>query len=311
MLHHYICSASEDCCERDPATSQRRRRLRGGERRGPCPCAQAGRPSPGPLSRPVSASRSGWNSSRPFLPVAALSASVSACQGSSDQSSVSATPPRPRPAAARHGRAPAARSRRASTGEPVGEIATGARGCGAAAANPPRSRRRGRRSATAAIIELVEQPGVEQLDLVRVEMRRRPAEMREVEARRRARRGWRPARPAATCRSARAATAAPSARRPPRADARRRRSRAASTACPRPRPAAPRARTAAARRPAPRTSAICDGAVRDMVLAAHDVGDAKVDVVDHARQQVEPAAVLAPDDRVAEQLRDRTSARRG
>ena len=38
-----------------------------------------------------------------------------------------------------------------------------------------------------------------------------------------------------------------------------------------------------------------DGAVRDMVLAAHDVGDAKVDVVDHAGQQIEPAAVGAAD----------------
>ena len=40
-----------------------------------------------------------------------------------------------------------------------------------------------------------------------------------------------------------------------------------------------------------------------MVLAADDVGDAEVDVVDHARQQIEPAAVLAPDHRVAEQFR--------
>ena len=40
-----------------------------------------------------------------------------------------------------------------------------------------------------------------------------------------------------------------------------------------------------------------------MVLAAHDVGDAEIDVVDHARQQVEPAAVLAPDNGIAQQLR--------
>ncbi len=40
-----------------------------------------------------------------------------------------------------------------------------------------------------------------------------------------------------------------------------------------------------------------------MILAAHDVGDAKVDVVDHARQEIEPAAVLAPHDGVGEQLR--------
>ena len=39
-----------------------------------------------------------------------------------------------------------------------------------------------------------------------------------------------------------------------------------------------------------------------MVLAAHNVGDAKVDVVNHARQQIEPAAVLAPDDRVGQKL---------
>jgi hypothetical protein len=39
-----------------------------------------------------------------------------------------------------------------------------------------------------------------------------------------------------------------------------------------------------------------------MVFAADDVRDTEVDVVDHARQQVEPAAVLAAHDRVAEQL---------
>ena len=42
-------------------------------------------------------------------------------------------------------------------------------------------------------------------------------------------------------------------------------------------------------------------AVRDMVLAAHDVGDGEVDVVDHAGQEVEPAAVGAADDGVADQ----------
>ena len=44
-------------------------------------------------------------------------------------------------------------------------------------------------------------------------------------------------------------------------------------------------------------------AVRHMVLAADDVGDAKVDVVDHAGQQIEPAAVGAPDDGIADQPR--------
>ena len=39
-----------------------------------------------------------------------------------------------------------------------------------------------------------------------------------------------------------------------------------------------------------------------MVLAANDVGDTEVDVVDHARQQIEPAAVFAADDRVGQQL---------
>src|SRR5437764_334176 len=43
------------------------------------------------------------------------------------------------------------------------------------------------------------------------------------------------------------------------------------------------------------------GAVRHMVLAADHMGHAKVDVIDHARQQIEPAAVLAPDDGVAQQ----------
>src|SRR5260221_13922114 len=38
-----------------------------------------------------------------------------------------------------------------------------------------------------------------------------------------------------------------------------------------------------------------------MVFAANDVGDAEIDVVDDARQQIEPAAVLAPDHRVAQQ----------
>ena len=44
----------------------------------------------GPLSRPVSASRSGWNSSRPFLPVDALTSSASAFHGSAVQSALSA-----------------------------------------------------------------------------------------------------------------------------------------------------------------------------------------------------------------------------
>ncbi len=43
--------------------------------------------------------------------------------------------------------------------------------------------------------------------------------------------------------------------------------------------------------------------VGDMILAAHDVGDAHVDIVDRARQHVEPAAVGAADDWVAEQGR--------
>ncbi len=43
--------------------------------------------------------------------------------------------------------------------------------------------------------------------------------------------------------------------------------------------------------------------IGDMILAAHDMGDAHVDIVDHARQHVEPAAVLAPDHRIAEQGR--------
>src|SRR5919206_313701 len=41
--------------------------------------------------------------------------------------------------------------------------------------------------------------------------------------------------------------------------------------------------------------------VRHMVLAADNLGDAEVDVVDHARKQIEPATVLAPDDGIAEQ----------
>ena len=40
-----------------------------------------------------------------------------------------------------------------------------------------------------------------------------------------------------------------------------------------------------------------------MILAAHDVGHAHGDVVDHARQHVEPAAVGAADDRIAERRR--------
>src|SRR5213592_4230738 len=45
------------------------------------------------------------------------------------------------------------------------------------------------------------------------------------------------------------------------------------------------------------------GTVRDMVLATDDMGDAKVNVVDDARQQVKPAAVGAADDGIADQLR--------
>ena len=44
-------------------------------------------------------------------------------------------------------------------------------------------------------------------------------------------------------------------------------------------------------------------AVRDMVLAADDVGDGEVEVVDHAGEQIEPAAVGAADDGVADQRR--------
>jgi hypothetical protein len=40
-----------------------------------------------------------------------------------------------------------------------------------------------------------------------------------------------------------------------------------------------------------------------MILAAYDVRDAEVDVVDDARQQVQPASVLAADHRVGQQLR--------
>ena len=45
------------------------------------------------------------------------------------------------------------------------------------------------------------------------------------------------------------------------------------------------------------------GAVGDMVLAAQDVGHAHVDVVDHAGQEVEPAAVGPANDRIADQRR--------
>ena len=144
-----------------------------------------------------------------------------------------------------------------------------------------------------------------------VEMRRRAAEMREVEVCARARRGWRPARPAATCRAARAATAAPSARAPPRADA-------STPSEPSrfdnlPSAATSKASCAKSRRLGAQRLEHLDlrRAVRDMVLAAHDVGDAQVDVVDHARQQIEPAAVVAADHRVGQQLAGRTSARRG
>ena len=51
--------------------------------------------------------------------------------------------------------------------------------------------------------------------------------------------------------------------------------------------------------------------IGDMVLAAHDMGHAHVDIVDHARQHVEPAAVLAADHRIAEQGRDRNAGARG
>ncbi len=38
--------------------------------------------------------------------------------------------------------------------------------------------------------------------------------------------------------------------------------------------------------------------IGDMILAAHDVGHAHVDIVDHARQHIEPAAVGAADHRI-------------
>src|SRR3954447_25903794 len=44
------------------------------------------------------------------------------------------------------------------------------------------------------------------------------------------------------------------------------------------------------------------GTVRDMILAANDVRNAKIDVINDARQQVEPAAVLPSHDRIAEKL---------
>ena len=185
--------------------------------------------------------------------------------------------------------------------QPVGELRRAARGCRAAAASRLRSCPSGRRSATSAIIEMVEQLGVELLDLGQVEMRRRAAEMREVEAvgelveagdRLDRLRGAEP-------REQRQQGHRLDAR--PRAAPRPRSSRAASTTCPRPRPAAPRARTAGGCGAQRVEHLQLDGAVRDMVLAAHDVGDVQVDVVDHAGQQVEPAAVGAADDRVADQ----------
>src|SRR5262245_19834972 len=44
-------------------------------------------------------------------------------------------------------------------------------------------------------------------------------------------------------------------------------------------------------------------AVRHMILTAHDVRHAEIDIVDDARKQIEPAAVLAPNYGIAEQLR--------
>src|ERR1044072_8828187 len=44
-------------------------------------------------------------------------------------------------------------------------------------------------------------------------------------------------------------------------------------------------------------------AVGDMVLATDHMRDPEVDVVEYGRQEIQPAAVLAPDDGIAEQLR--------
>ncbi len=88
----------------------------------------------------------------------------------------------------------------------------------------------------------------------------------------------------------------------PRADARRRRSRAASTICPRRRPAAPRARIAAASRPSASNIWIWVALFETWSSPRTMWVIAEVDVVDDARQQIEPAAVLAPDDRIGQQF---------
>src|SRR3954451_5462181 len=89
MLHHYVGSAREKFCR----GLSRDQRLAAVVSRATVPSLPMRFISPaisGPLSRPVRASRSGWNNSRPFLPVDCFSSSVRERHGSDVQSSCSA-----------------------------------------------------------------------------------------------------------------------------------------------------------------------------------------------------------------------------
>ena len=162
----------------------------------------------------------------------------------------------------------------------------------------------GRRSGEAAgdgcKVELVKQPGVDQLNLMRIEMGRRTAERREIEALGEL--------VQARGRLDRLRGADPRQHRQHRhrLDALRADVLGAIGAEPLGQFALggdQQRLVREVRRPRAQRLEHLDlrRAVRDMVLAADDVGDAELDIVDDARQQVEPAAVLAAHDGVAEQ----------
>jgi hypothetical protein len=186
----------------------------------------------GPWSRPVSARRSGRNSARPLRPVSALSAAVSACQGSADQSIAAAS------AAAR---ARKARSSSAARGgldrsldhrPPVrglgdgGEVGADRLPCGGVHSG------RGTRPATRSKSSWWTMRALSWASSPRRNARARGRSGRSRSSRSAAR-NRRRVRPDRWCRAGRAGRSAPGARCQPRGNGRRRASRGAWRACPR------------------------------------------------------------------------------
>ena len=231
------------------------RRPQAGDGSRPRPISGSRAAISGPLSRPVSARRSGRNRALPARPVARLELRdqsrprAHSLQSSAAASSAAAASRSRSSGSAGRSTWPcriAHQSAASSTRLRLGRIASQSR-LGHAGRQP--GRHRGER-------QLVDDAGVEALQLLEVEPRRRPAEGGEIERGDQRLGARRPARPAGWCRSAPASPSRRSARCP--------RARSSSRFI-EPEPLrqfalgadqqAPRARRPAPARPAPRTSA--------------------------------------------------------